>query len=100
VNEDHQRNRKDHGPENIGLLRRWASSLATKGSMKRKFKRAERNGEFPTRLLSHFAKGHIKQRDMIAPANFRLCERVDHDGRADAGCSSGCHIRSEVSRLS
>jgi predicted transposase YbfD/YdcC len=40
MNEDHSRNRKDHGPENIAMLRRLALNLArlegSKGSMKGK----------------------------------------------------------------
>jgi hypothetical protein len=44
MNEDRQRNWKDHGPENLALLRRLALDLAklegAKGSMKGKLKRA------------------------------------------------------------
>jgi predicted transposase YbfD/YdcC len=44
MNEDQLRNRKDHGPENLALLRRLALNLAklepSKGSMKGKLKRA------------------------------------------------------------
>ena len=43
MNEDRTRNRKDHGPENIALLRRLALNLAklerSKGSMKGKLKK-------------------------------------------------------------
>lgn len=44
MNEDQARNRKDHGPENIALLRRLALNLAkledSKVSMKGKLKHA------------------------------------------------------------
>ena len=64
MNEDAKRNRKDHGPENIALLRRLALNLAklegSKGSMKGKLKRAGWNDEFLARLLSQFAKGHMR----------------------------------------
>lgn len=64
MNEDRKRNWKDHGPENIGLLRRLALNLAklegSKGSMKGKLKRAGWNDEFLSRLLSQFAKGHMQ----------------------------------------
>ena len=44
IDEDRARNRKDHGPENLALLRRLALNLATlepsKGSMRGKLKRA------------------------------------------------------------
>jgi predicted transposase YbfD/YdcC len=64
MNEDRKRNRKDHGPENIALLRRLALNLAklegSKGSMKGKLKRAGWNDEFLSRLLGQFAKGHMR----------------------------------------
>ena len=64
MNEDRKRNWKDHGPENIGLLRRLALNLAklegSKGSMKGKLKQAGWNDEFLSRLLSQFAKGHTQ----------------------------------------
>ena len=64
MNEDRKRNWKDHGPENIALLRRLALNLAklegSKGSMKGKLKRAGWNDEFLGRLLVQFAKGHMR----------------------------------------
>ena len=64
MNEDRKRNRKDHGPENIGLLRRLALNLAklegSKGSMKGKLKRAGWNDAFLRRLLAQFAKCHMR----------------------------------------
>jgi len=64
MNEDRQRNWKDHGPENIGLLRRLALNLAklegSKGSMKGKLKRAGWSDEFIGRLLAQFANGHMR----------------------------------------
>jgi predicted transposase YbfD/YdcC len=64
MNEDRQRNWKDHGPENIGLLRQLALNLAklegSKGSMKGKLKRAGWSDEFLGRLLAQFANGHMR----------------------------------------
>jgi predicted transposase YbfD/YdcC len=64
MNEDRKRNWKDHGPENIALLRRLALNLAklegSKGSMKGKLKRAGWNDEFLSRLLGQFAKSHMR----------------------------------------
>ena len=64
MNEDRKRNWKDHGPENIGLLRRMALNLArlegSKGSIKGKLKRAGWNDEFLARLLGQFAKTHMR----------------------------------------
>ena len=55
INEDRKRNWKDHGPENISLLRRLALNLAklegSKGSIKGKLKQAGWNDDFLTRLL-------------------------------------------------
>jgi len=64
MNEDRKRNWKDHGPENIGLLRRLALNLArlegSNGSIKRKLKRAGWNDAFLARLLGQFAKAHMR----------------------------------------
>lgn len=64
MNEDRTRHCKDHGPENIGLLRRLALNLVklegSKGSMKGKFKRAGWNDAFLTRLLMQFDKYHMR----------------------------------------
>ena len=64
MNEDHARNRKDHGPENIALLRRLALNLAklegSKGSMKGKLKRAGWDNTFLTRLLASFGATHMR----------------------------------------
>lgn len=55
MTEDRKRNWKDHGPENISLLRRLALNLAklegSKGSIKGKLKQAGWNDDFLTRLL-------------------------------------------------
>ena len=44
MNEDRQRNRKEHGPENLAMLRRLALNIArrepTKDAMRGKLKRA------------------------------------------------------------
>ena len=50
MNEDRQRNRKDHGPENLAMLRRLALNIArrepTKDAMRGKLKRAAWNDDF------------------------------------------------------
>src|SRR5919202_1901050 len=60
MNEDQARTRKDHGPQNIALLRRLALNLAklegSKGSMKAKRMRAAWDDTFLTRLLAQFGK--------------------------------------------
>ena len=64
MNEDQTRNRLDHGPQNIALLRRIAINLAkiegSKGSMKGKIKRAGWDDAFLTRLLAQFAKSDMR----------------------------------------
>jgi predicted transposase YbfD/YdcC len=64
MNEDQSRNRKDHGPENIAMLRRLALNLAklegSKGSMKGKLKRAGWNDAFLTQLLAAFGKSQMR----------------------------------------
>ena len=64
MNEDQARHCKDHGPENIALLRRLALNLAklegSKGSMKGKLKRAGWDDAFLTSLLAQFAKSHMR----------------------------------------
>ena len=64
MNEDQARNRKDNGSENISLLRRLAINLirleGSKGSVKGKLKRAGWNDGFLTKLLSQFAKIHMR----------------------------------------
>lgn len=56
MNEDQSRNRKDHGPQNLALLRRWALNTCklegSKGSIKGKLKRAGWNDNFLARLLT------------------------------------------------
>jgi predicted transposase YbfD/YdcC len=60
MNEDRMRNRKDHGPENLALLRRLALNLAkiepSKGSMKGKLKRAGWNDAYLAALLGQATK--------------------------------------------
>src|SRR5437764_876116 len=64
MNEDQARNRKDHGPENIALLRRLALNLAklegSKGSMKGKLKRAGWNDAFLAKLLASFGSAQMR----------------------------------------
>ncbi len=60
LNEDQMRNRKDHGPENLALLRRLALNLAkiepSKGSMKGKLKRAGWDDAYLAALLATATK--------------------------------------------
>ncbi len=55
MNEDRQRNRKDHGPENLALMRRLALNIArrepTKDAMRGKLKRAAWNDDFLLNLI-------------------------------------------------
>lgn len=64
MNEDQARHCKDHGLENIALLRRLALNLAklegSKGSMKGKLKRAGWDNAFLTSLLAQFRNGHMR----------------------------------------
>ena len=64
MNEDHARNRKDHGPQNIALLRRLALNLArlegSKESLKGKRMRAALDDTFLTRLLALFGKTQMR----------------------------------------
>jgi hypothetical protein len=56
MNEDQSRTRKDHAPQNLALLRRWALNACrlegSKGSIKGKLKQAGWNDGFLARLLS------------------------------------------------
>lgn len=64
MNEDQARNHKDHGPQNIALLRRLALNLAklegSKGSMKGKLKRAGWDDAFLARLLAQFGNTQMR----------------------------------------
>jgi predicted transposase YbfD/YdcC len=57
MKEDNARNRLDNGPENIGLLRKWALNITknegSKGSMKGKLKRAGWDNTFLATLLAN-----------------------------------------------
>ena len=63
-NEDHVRNRKGYGAENLSLLRKLALNLArlepSKGSMRGKLKRAGWDDSFLISILSQFAKIHVR----------------------------------------
>jgi hypothetical protein len=65
MNQDQSRNRKDHGPENIAMLRRLALNLAklegSKGSVKGKLKRAGWDAAVLTRLLAAFGAAPMRQ---------------------------------------
>jgi hypothetical protein len=56
MNEDQNRSRKDNGPQNIALLRRWALNACklegSQGSIKGKLKRAGWNDNFLAKLLT------------------------------------------------
>jgi predicted transposase YbfD/YdcC len=64
MNEDQARQRRDHGPENLALLRRLALNVArlepSKGSMKGKRKRAGWDNAYLTRLLAQLASPHMR----------------------------------------
>ena len=64
MNEDQSRNRKDHSPENLTLLRRLALNLAklepSKGSMKGKLKQAGWDNAFLAKLLAQFAHPQMR----------------------------------------
>jgi predicted transposase YbfD/YdcC len=59
MQEDWARQRKDHGPENLALLRKLSLKVArlepSKGSMKGKRKRTGWNNDYLTKLLMQFA---------------------------------------------
>lgn len=59
MDEDQARNRKDHGPQNLALLRKLALNLAklepSKGSMRGKLKRAGWDNVFLAQILTLFA---------------------------------------------
>ena len=64
LDEDQARNRKDHGPENLALLRRLALNLAklepSQGSMRGKLKRAGWDNQFLARMLAQFASPQMR----------------------------------------
>lgn len=64
MNEDWTRNRKDNGPRNIALLRRWALNAhrleGSKGSVKGKLKRAGWDDEFLRRVLLQSPNGQMR----------------------------------------
>ena len=59
-NEDQSRNRKDHCPENLALMRKLTLNLArlepSKGSMRGKLKRAGWDNDYLVIILSRFTK--------------------------------------------
>jgi predicted transposase YbfD/YdcC len=64
LGEDQARNRRDHGPENLALLRRLALNLAklepSQGSMRGKLKRAGWDNQFLARMLAQFASPQMR----------------------------------------
>ena len=64
LDEDQARNRRDHEPENLALLRRLALNLAklepSKDSLRGKLKRAGWDNQFLARMLAQFASPHMR----------------------------------------
>jgi predicted transposase YbfD/YdcC len=64
MDEDQARNRKDHGPQNLALLRKLALNLAklepSKGSMRGKLKQAGWNNAFLTQILLQFTNVQMR----------------------------------------
>jgi len=64
MKEDQARNRKDHGPENLALLRRLALNVAklepAQGSMRGKLKRAGWDDAYLVQLLAQFASSQMR----------------------------------------
>ena len=69
MNEDGLRNRKDHGPENLALLRRLALNLATlepskasikEASIRGKLKRAGWDNAYLVAVLAQAAKSQVR----------------------------------------
>ncbi len=64
LDEDGARNREDHGPENLALLRRLALNVArlepSEGSLRGKLKRAGWDDAFLARLLTQFAHPQMR----------------------------------------
>jgi predicted transposase YbfD/YdcC len=64
MNEDQSRTRKDNGPENVALLRRWAMNTCkiegSNGSIKGKLKRAGWDDHFLARMLASSGQAHMQ----------------------------------------
>jgi predicted transposase YbfD/YdcC len=64
MDEDQARNRKDHGPQNLALLRKLALNLAklepSKGSMRGKLKQAGWDNSFLAQILLQFANVQMR----------------------------------------
>ena len=64
MDEDQARNRTDHGPQNLALLRKLALNLAklepSKGSMRGKPKRPGWGDQFLRTMLSQFANPQMR----------------------------------------
>jgi hypothetical protein len=64
LNEDQARNRKDHGPGTLALLRRLALKLAhlepAPSSLRGKLKRAGWDDQFLARMLAQFAHPQMR----------------------------------------
>ena len=64
MDEDQARNRKDHGPQNLALLRKLALNLAklepSKGSMRGKLKQAGWDNTYLAQILLQFANVQMR----------------------------------------
>lgn len=60
MDEDQARNRKDHGPQNLALLRKLAKLEPSKGSMRGKLKRAGWDNDFLRAILVQFANPQMR----------------------------------------
>ena len=64
LDEDRARSRKDHGPENLALLRRLALNVAklepSEGSLRGKLKRAGWDNRFLAQMLAQFASPQMR----------------------------------------
>ena len=64
MDEDQARNRKEHGPQNLALLRKLALNLAklepSKGSMRGKLKQAGWDNAFLAQILVQVAKFQMR----------------------------------------
>ena len=64
MNEDQSRSRKDNGPQNLALMRRWVINACklegSKGSIKGKIKQAAWSDAFLARLLAQEGTGQMR----------------------------------------
>ena len=102
-NEDQSRNRKDHCPGNLALLRKPALNPArlkpSKGSIRGKLKRAGWDNDYLVIILSQFTKSKcdcpVYHGQSVAPCS----ETVYHSNQSNA-LSGGCSEKSHRPHLS